>query len=275
MDRHEMSKNELADVLGVWVARVRPYISHILIAIIVVVVGIILLVNRSRESRRQVDEAVLALPTALSAGGEFRAGSEAPKVLDRQIEALDSFLAKYPNSSVDALAQKALADRLYDRALLIWADPKGNVAKGDADLTRAKDIYSRLADRKDRIGTESQFGLACIAAEQGNKQEAETQLAALAKANPGTPVETMANQRLDVLLHSKPLKFGPEPKPAPPTPAPKTGAEAPKAGTEAPKPSVEAPRDGSAAPQHTPPAGEAAKPGAVQSPADKAVESPK
>jgi hypothetical protein len=207
-ERHELATNELAQAIGSWSTRIKPYVGYFLIALVLIAVAIFVYQNRAKDTDRKNREALLGLMPAEQASAGL-GGSRADDVT-KQIQGLEEYIKNYPSSSLIPLAKLNLANRHYDHGLLLWAEGKEkDVGASDNDLTVAEELYKELVKEPGRIGLEAQYSLACTIAERGNKQEAEKQLLDLAKAHPGTDIETRANSRLDVLRNSKPLVFAP------------------------------------------------------------------
>ena len=242
-ERHELGSNELADAVSRLGQSLKPYITHILIAVVIVAAAIVWLSSQGKSSEKQHTDALLALPEALAAGGDYRAGENAPKIVQDKIDALDKYILKYPDSPGLPLAKFTLANELYNRALLTWA-AAGDPTKVEEDLSRAAMIFKELEHRPDRFGAWSRFGLACVEEMRGKSKEAESMLIALARDNPNSDIELAANERLDRIVHYKPTQFAPakvEQKPEATKPGagnqpavPQQPAGTPLSGQEAP-----------------------------------------
>jgi len=206
-ERHELATNELADTMARWGRGLRPYAAYIVIGVIVIVGAIVLYQRRKGESQAYRAETMRAFTAALYTGsGQF--DPDTAKVHDKRIAAMEGFLAKYPGSPLEHLATNCLAGELYNRAVHARVTGREQM-EIDADLARAKGLYDTLARRDDELGRWAEYSLACITLHQASRDEGKRKLLALAKHYPETPIEQLANQRLEMLQRAKPLKFAP------------------------------------------------------------------
>jgi len=268
-ERHDLATNELADMLGRWIERVKPYLSYILIGLIIVVVGIWWMNRRREASARAATDTMQGFLAALDTGGVR--GPGAGELFDLQIGGLQDFLAAHPDSQLGPLTRHTLAGLLVDRAVHAHVT-QGDPAKIDADLARARDLYRSLTGGRDALAPMAEYGLASIDAFEAERStrpdrqaalaDAEQKLLELAKAYPDSAVGTLASARLDTMRNARPLEFAPpKPKPEPPKPAPADpnadkpaadpNADAPAEPNKTSDPNAEAP----AAPETAQPAG--------------------
>ena len=215
-ERHDLATNELADVLGNVIRKVKPYLSYVLIAAVVIIA-----VMWWRDKQRKDDLSVSTQTVQGFTVAMATWGADPFETQDRKVEAIEAFLRTHPESPLERLAENALAGELYNRAVVALVDQRDQVAV-DADLDRAKQIYERLALGEDAISLWAGYGLACISAQKGQTQEAEEQFLALAARNPGSAIEQLANRRLDTLRHARSLVFD---EPAPEADIPADGGD--------------------------------------------------
>lgn len=205
-ERHELATNELAQMIGDWISRVKRYISHILILIILIAVGVIVFQKYQKSSQDSTQEAMLSLMPAISAGVGRIPGLTLPEMLDRQIPALEKYIENYPDSPLLDLARLSLANRLYDRGIVARAD-EVEVTKADGYLERAGKAFDELKDAEGRVGELARFGADCVVKARGNAAEAIDRLTQLAQQKPDTLIADLANERIEIIRDAKPLEL--------------------------------------------------------------------
>jgi hypothetical protein len=232
-DRQQLTHNELAEALLQWWTQAKPYLSYVLIGVVVVAAAIFFVAHQDQQKKADEDKSLLAFLPALNGPST----GEPIEQVSRQITDLDGFIRSFPASPLVVAARLSLAGRYYDRAILGWAEPATKTSPTfKNDFQEAKRRYEELVARNDDLGLEAKFGLACVTAELGDdeaaraaaKAEAEKQFIALAKDNPNTSIETRANERLKVLRQAKPLDFAAETPVTPKASAVPSGAAAVK-----------------------------------------------
>jgi len=210
-ERHELATNELAQMIGDSVARLKPYISHVLIAIILVAVGVIVFQKYYKSSQDRTQEATLSLMPAVNAGVSDIPRLSLAEMLDRQISALAKYVENYPDSPVLDLARLGLANRLYDRGILARAD-ETEAAEADGYLARAGEAFDQLKDTESRVGELARFGADCVVKARGNATEAMDRLTRLAEQKPDTLIANLADERVEIIRDAKPLELKREEK---------------------------------------------------------------
>lgn len=242
-DRHNLATNELADVMARMLNRIKPFVGYALIAA-VVILGVIFWNSRSNEQARTSREKAAA---AFSAARSVAA--DTPKeTADRRIAQIESFLTDYKGSAIQRLAESCLAGEYSNRAvqqLLGDMADKEQAAKVSSDLAKARQLYESLSKGDDQIALWAGYSLACLSATEADLDmkaarvewaaarvksddaatkaaeehlkaaeqkaaQAQGQLVALAASQPGSSLEVMANQRLQILRHTPPLVFDKE-----------------------------------------------------------------
>jgi len=205
-ERHELATNELAQMIGDWIARIKPYISHTLILIILIAVDVMVFQKYQKSSQGRTQEAMLSLMPAVSAGVNRIPGLTLPEMLDRQITALEKYIENYPDSPLLALARLSLANRLYDRGIVARAD-EAEESEADGYLARAGEAFDELKDAEGRVGELARFGADCVVKARGNATEAIDRLTQLAQQKPDTLIADLANERIEIIRDAKPLEL--------------------------------------------------------------------
>lgn len=204
--RRELATNELAQMIMDSIARIKPYISHILIAIILVAVGLIAYQKYYKPSLDVSNEATLSLMSAVNAGVSQVPGLTMAEMLDLQLEALDKYIEEYPDSPVLELARLSRANRLYDRGIMARAD-KTEAFEADAYLARAGEAFDELKDVEGRVSELARFGAGCVVMARGNATEAIERLTRLAEQMPDTVIAKLANERIETIRNARPLEI--------------------------------------------------------------------
>ncbi|NIA21726.1 MAG: hypothetical protein GWP05_07125 [Anaerolineaceae bacterium] len=202
--RRELATNELAQMIMNSITRVKPYISHILIAIILVAAGLIAYQKYYKPSLDVSNEATLLLMSAVNAGVGQVPGLTMAEKLDLQLEALDKYIEEHPDSPVLDLAKFSRANRLYDRGLMARAD-ETEASEADTYLAQAGEAFDELKDAEGRVGELARFGADCVVMARGNATEAIDRLTRLAEQMPDTAIAKLANKRIETIRNARPL----------------------------------------------------------------------
>jgi len=203
--RRELATNELAQMIMDSIARIKPYISHILIAIILVAVGLIAYQKYYKPSQDVADEATPSLMLAVNAGVSQVPGLTMAEMLDLQLEALGKYIEEHPDSPVLDLARLSRANRLYDRGIMARAD-EAEASEADAYLAQAGEAFDELKDVEGRVGELARFGAGCVVMVRGNATEAIDRLTRLAEQRPDTVIAKLANERIEAIRNARPLE---------------------------------------------------------------------
>ncbi len=182
--RHELQHNELADWLGVTLAKVQPY-SKVLLGIAILLGAGAFASTYLGGQNKQADEAAWA--------AYFRA-------LDSgDLASFGDMATNYPGTSAAAWAQVATGDvKLATSLREFFADR----AKAKEELTKAREAYEgalKSANGNEMLEQRARFGLAQSLESLGELDQAISQLDEIVKRWPTSPVGVSANSRLQQL----------------------------------------------------------------------------
>lgn len=220
-ERHELQQNELAQWLSDVGRKVKPYVWHILGAIVIAILAL-LLVNMHRSSQRQAEVAgYQAMMNALNTGSDIDE-KERPRpeqLLEMQVAAIDQFLASRHGSGPYALQMRlAKADRLYSRSMIGWGnkeDPEVYLPQ----LEEARNIYRDLLEVEELAPMHAQiaYGQACSVRMLGQLrndaellQRGRELLESVQRDYPKSPLAEVASARLDTIVDFRPLTLSAE-----------------------------------------------------------------
>ncbi len=210
-ERHELASNELMEMLSRWSEWLRPYVSHILIGLVLVAAAGFFIHGRLKTAEQRSTRAPFALAEAMNARPESPEAASGPTAgLDAQVDALRAYVEGHEGGGgLGTAARKVLADRLYNRAVVTWASA-GEATRVQEDLASAGELYERLSMSPDPVGPHAEYGLACVLAMKGDREAAEGRLVDLAQRYPDSVIEGLANDRLHAIRNPEALEFAPE-----------------------------------------------------------------
>lgn len=179
--RHELQHNELADWLGVTLAKVQPYSKVILGILILLGVGAFASTYLGGQNRESDEAAWAAYFRALDTG---------------DLAAFSDMAANYPGTSAAAWAQVATGDvKLATSLREFFADRD----KAREELTKAREAYEgalKAANGNEMLEQRARFGLAQSLESLGEIDQATSQLDEIVKRWPESPVGVSATARL-------------------------------------------------------------------------------
>ncbi len=195
--RHELQTNELADRLGQWIARVRPYSTLLCVAVL----GVVLILAGwyyVAASRSQVLAA--AWRSVMSAGANPQSD---------MVEELSRVADQYENSSAGLWAALTAADLEGARGMsLLFSDRAG----AETSLGQAKSRYREVsanprAAQEPLLLQRARFGLAQVCEGLSELEEAAKQYALVSSAAPGTTLGGVAQERVKQLENPEAKKW--------------------------------------------------------------------
>jgi len=143
-DRHKMHRNELADWLGIWIERLKPYSNLIFVAVVLVVGGSFAAVWWVRQAAAQTTQAWEGFYRAMSVGNP---------------EELDKVIAQHPGTDAADWAAVLAGDVYLSTGCRRLFSNKSTAAD---DLRKAIEHY-RTVQEESRVGAlleRASFGLA-------------------------------------------------------------------------------------------------------------------
>lgn len=183
--RHELQTNELADRLGQWIERVRPYNSLLLVAVL----GIVLLVAGWYYVSASRAQALAASWRSLMSAGANPSAD--------MVEELSRVADLYEDSTAGLWAALTAADLEGARGVsLLFSDRAG----AETSLSQAKSRYKEVsanprAAKEPLLLQRAHFGLAQVCESLSELEEAAKEYGRVAAAAPGTTLGTVAQQR--------------------------------------------------------------------------------
>jgi hypothetical protein len=223
--RHELETNALADALGRFIIKVKPY-RRILgyAAILAAALVLVFVVWPAMTDEPSADEmADIAFNSARVGGG---------------IEGLREFISAYPQTKQTPTARLMLAERLLQRVVtgIDFSDPEAEDEPMDdvAMLAEAERHFSHVAENSEVHRPMAEVGLGMVALQEGRLDEGLARLKSVRTEWPQSLAAAKAKMHIEALAGYEPIEFreglpeevAPEEEPA--------GDEVPEEETPAP-----------------------------------------
>jgi len=194
--RHELGTNKLAESLGRFVRRIRPFTRYV---VIVLVVAAVIFFLQFREYRRR--EAASEREAV-----EF---SRASRAQDTSL--LEDFVERHKDAKQRPVAMLALANRLFRSAVVKGDDDEETPA--EERLQKAEKLYRAVVEEYPSHAPLARYCLALVSAHRGNLESARRQLSDLSRAHYGELVGDLASSGKDRLGGLRPVEFAPQEAP--------------------------------------------------------------
>lgn len=216
--RHELQTNDLADRIGHFIERVRPYVTTALAVLVAFAVVVSVWYYMAANHERKMADAWRAY---------FSAGTDPTADLTAQLsEVADS----YANTSAGLWAAQTAADfSLAQGVQMMFSDR----AEAETNIDKAKGLYKQVLDNKltksnPMLLERARFGLAQAYETLSELDDARKYYQLVVDTSSGSPLEETAKKRLETLAKpdvEKWYNWFARQEPAPPQPStPATGA---------------------------------------------------
>ena len=198
--RHELQSNELADLLGRSILRLKPWMRPIAYAALLAggLVFVLVVLPAIRGGQSPADRAALAYSAAQNTG---------------QMQPLRDFLKDYPDVLQVQAARLLLAERLRAEAMT-GADGAAANSAGDQAaplLGEARDLYQQVAQSADEFEPWARTGLALLVIQEGDLEKGKTALREIVAKWSQSIAAAQARAHLESLADYQPVAFSDEP----------------------------------------------------------------
>lgn len=212
--RHELQRNELADVIGHLMAFVKPNVQIIALAGAVVVLVLL---------------AVIILPAIHGSTADLAAATFAAAQNAGDAPAVRTFLKDYPDSAQAPVARLLLADRILGD-VVAGAKPEGD------PLAEASRLYTQVAESSESLAPLARVGLALVTIQRGDLKKGREALQEVVSKWPQSIGAEKARAHIEALAGYEPVVFSDEPleEPKPPDAEGSTTAEPKEGGAAKP-----------------------------------------